>query len=148
MFFESFTCPWHREQPHQLLADPPLPSFTQGTSRFLETATVLGVRATFHCWLSLPGVCSVAFLQIGLPPSLILLACRISVPWPGTEPRPWQWKHQILTTRLPGNSLTSLHKWMNLYISRHQWIFICSLYSCGCAHKFMFSSRSFSNRTL
>ena len=27
------------------------------------------------------------------------LACRISVPWPGIEPSPHQWKHQILTTR-------------------------------------------------
>ena len=27
-------------------------------------------------------------------------AAWISVPWPGSEPRPWQWKCQILTTRL------------------------------------------------
>ena len=30
--------------------------------------------------------------------------CEISVSWPGTEPRPRQWKHWILTTRPPGNS--------------------------------------------
>ena len=33
------------------------------------------------------------------------LAFRILVPWAGIEPlRPWQWKHQILTTGLTGNS--------------------------------------------
>ena len=32
------------------------------------------------------------------------VACRISVSWPEVEPRPRQWKHQILTTRSPGNS--------------------------------------------
>ena len=31
---------------------------------------------------------------------------RISVPQPRTEPRPWQWKPRILSTRLPGNSPT------------------------------------------
>ena len=33
------------------------------------------------------------------------MACRISVPWPGIEPRPQHWKPRILTTRPPGNSL-------------------------------------------
>ena len=33
------------------------------------------------------------------------MTCRISVPRPGIEPRPWQWKPGILTTRPPGNSL-------------------------------------------
>ena len=32
------------------------------------------------------------------------VACRISVPQPGIEPRPRQWKPRILTTRPPGNS--------------------------------------------
>ena len=31
-------------------------------------------------------------------------ACGISVPWPGIEPRQWQWKCCALTTRPPGNS--------------------------------------------
>ena len=31
-------------------------------------------------------------------------SCRISVPWPGIEPRQWHWKHQVLITRSPGNS--------------------------------------------
>ena len=26
------------------------------------------------------------------------MVCRILVPWPGIEPRPWQWKRQVLTT--------------------------------------------------
>ena len=30
----------------------------------------------------------------------------ISVPWPGIEPRPQQWKPRILTTRPPGHSLS------------------------------------------
>jgi len=32
-------------------------------------------------------------------------ACSISVPWSRIEPRPWQWKPRILTTRPTGNSL-------------------------------------------
>ena len=35
----------------------------------------------------------------------LVMACRILVPRPGTEPKSWQWKHQILTTRPQGNSL-------------------------------------------
>lgn len=31
--------------------------------------------------------------------------CRILVPQPGIEPRPWQWKRWIIPTRPPGNSL-------------------------------------------
>ena len=31
--------------------------------------------------------------------------CGISVPYPGIEPRSWQWKSRILTTRPPGISL-------------------------------------------
>ena len=41
-----------------------------------------------------------------------LVACRISVSQPGIEPRPQQWKHQILTTRPPGNSKNSSLKWV------------------------------------
>ena len=36
------------------------------------------------------------------------VACAILVPWAGTEPGPWQWKHGLLTTGRPGNSLSSL----------------------------------------
>ena len=32
-------------------------------------------------------------------------ACEILVPGPGVEPGPWQWKHRVLTTGLPRNSL-------------------------------------------
>ena len=39
------------------------------------------------------------------PPQPRCTACRILVPWPETESRPWQWKHQVLTTGPPGNSL-------------------------------------------
>ena len=34
------------------------------------------------------------------------IACQISVPWPGIEPGPQQWKCQVLTARPPGNSLS------------------------------------------
>ena len=33
------------------------------------------------------------------------VACRMSVPQPGIDRGPWQWKCLILTTRPPGNSL-------------------------------------------
>ena len=32
--------------------------------------------------------------------------CRILIPWPGIEPRPWHWKLRFLTTGTPGNSLS------------------------------------------
>ena len=38
-----------------------------------------------------------------------LTACRILVPWPGIEPKPWQWKLQGLTIRQPGNSPNFFH---------------------------------------
>ena len=37
-------------------------------------------------------------------------ACGILVPWSEIEPRPWQWKHQVLATGWPGKSLFSLFK--------------------------------------
>ena len=37
--------------------------------------------------------------------------CRISVPQPGTESRPWQWKLKILTTTTLGNSPLNLSMW-------------------------------------
>ena len=36
---------------------------------------------------------------------LCCVVCEISVSWRGTEPRSLQWKHRILTTGPPGNSL-------------------------------------------
>ena len=41
-------------------------------------------------------------------------ACRILVSQPGTERRLWQWKHWVLTTRLPGNSLMPMFFWSKL----------------------------------
>ena len=35
---------------------------------------------------------------------LCCVACGVSVPHPGIEPRPQQWEPRILTTRQPGNS--------------------------------------------
>ena len=34
------------------------------------------------------------------------LARSYLVPWPGIKPRPWQWKHWVLTTGPPGNPQT------------------------------------------
>ena len=34
-------------------------------------------------------------------------ACSILVPWPGIKPTPQKWKHQILSSGPPGNSLLS-----------------------------------------
>ena len=42
------------------------------------------------------------------------MACRILVPQPGTDPRSWQWKHWVLTTEPPGNSLMPL-----LFLLKH-----------------------------
>lgn len=39
---------------------------------------------------------------------LHLATCRIFIPQPGVEPWAWQWKPQVLTTGLPGNSLNSV----------------------------------------
>lgn len=47
------------------------------------------------------------------------LACRISVPWPGIEPSPHQWKHQILTTReLPRQPFRSALLILSCWYSR------------------------------
>ena len=41
------------------------------------------------------------------------VACRILVPQPRMEPGPWQWKHRVLTTGPPWNSLyTSFEAYM------------------------------------
>ena len=42
--------------------------------------------------------------------------CGISAPQPGTEPVPWQWKPEILTTGLPGNSLYSFFNWVSFIV--------------------------------
>ena len=44
---------------------------------------------------------------------LYCVACGIFVLWPRIEPRPWQWKHRVLTTGPPGNS-------QEMIISRQQ----------------------------
>ena len=57
-------------------------------------------------------------------------ACRISVPRPGIEPWPWQWKHWILTIRPPGNSqfcFALKKKKIYLGLCCHAWAFS----SCG-----------------
>ena len=43
-------------------------------------------------------------------------ACRTSVPWPGTEPKPWQSKCGILTTRPLGNSQSNDYSNINFQI--------------------------------
>ena len=41
-------------------------------------------------------------------PNRTQIFCGILVPRPGIEPRPRQWKHQVLTTGQPGNSWTQI----------------------------------------
>ena len=57
-----------------------------------------------------------SFLLSSIFPSLLFwpchAACEMLVPWPGTDPRPWQWKCQVLTTKLPENSLFSLKTYL------------------------------------
>ena len=72
-----------------------------------------------------------ALLGFPLPsfsPSLYLfiywLSCTawvISVPWPGTEPGPGQWKCRAMTTRSPGNSLNILPFKMSNYLRGDAW---------------------------
>ena len=45
-------------------------------------------------------------------------AWRFSIPQPGIEPRPWQWKTRILTNRPPGKFLFINFYWFQLI----QWI--------------------------
>ena len=42
--------------------------------------------------------------------------CGILVPPPGTEPGPQQWKHRVLTTGLPGNSMEFIQLPNNHYL--------------------------------
>ena len=67
---------------------------------FCRCLAVLGYSALFSFFSLFFSFCFHIFLAV-------LAACRISVPWPGIEPGPQQWKPGILTTRLPGNSLFS-----------------------------------------
>ena len=56
------------------------------------------------------------------------LACGISVPWPGIETEPWEWKPRILTIRRPGNfwSWTSvLHNCEKVFCPLSQSVLFC-----------------------
>ena len=57
-------------------------------------------------------------------------ACGISVPRPGIEPGPRQWKPRILTTRPPGNSFVLLFFFFLIYF------FLAVLGLCFCARAF------------
>ena len=50
------------------------------------------------------------------------VACGILVPRPGIEPRLWQWQHRVLSTGLPGNSLSSLFKFFFLFADKIAWV--------------------------
>ena len=54
---------------------------------------LFSVQVCMCRYLSLPFLCPCCMLVGSL------------MPQPGIEPRPWQWKHRILATRPPGNSL-------------------------------------------
>ena len=57
----------------------------------------------WRCWCH--AVCGIISHKEGLS-FVFLFIYSISVPWPGIEPRPQQWKPRILTTRPPGHSLS------------------------------------------
>ena len=61
---------------------------------------------------------------------------QISVPWPGIEPKPWQWKPRILTTRLPGNSLSIFLSNSPFFLAfsfivEYKWLTICVSFRCA-----------------
>ena len=67
--------------------------------------------------------------------------CRILVPWVGLEPEPLQWKHWVLTTRLPGKSPSDLMRCMEVikqhskticYISAKQFASSWDIRKCPC----------------
>ena len=88
---------------------------------------LLSVQVCMCHYLSLPFLC----------PRCLLVGSLI--PQPATEARPWQWKHRILSTRSPGNSLCltegrkdqrDLHQSINSFIYigcgyRQSVIFLC-----------------------
>ena len=87
-----------------------------GNSTYCELTTELYTHTHTHTHtLSLEPVWALIFLtgRGGLDTTfkkknlfwLCCVVCEISVSWRGTEPRSLQWKHRILTTGPPGNSL-------------------------------------------
>ena len=60
----------------------------------------------------------------------MLQACGISVLWPRIEPGPLQWKPRILTTRLPGHSLsitlTCTGKKICVWLALLQYLLYCN----------------------
>ena len=67
-----------------------------------------------HCWVQFMRDLTVIFF-LAMLLSLFFFsfrshhaACRILVPQPGIELKPWQWKHWVLTPGSPGNSLVPL----------------------------------------
>ena len=74
------------------------------------------------------------------------VACRMSVPQPGIDPGPWQWKFLVLTVRPPGNSVfchyclkivrhTVLHDDVSdLYIGLRTFVIIYLCLPKGCSN--------------
>ena len=57
------------------------------------------------------------------------MACKVLVPWPGIKSKPWLWKHWVLTTGPPGNSLFYIlnriqykYLWCYMYMD----IYVCT----------------------
>ena len=90
----------------------PLPAYT-GTVKMITTASLLQEGLSLE-----RRKCSTAtFLKGVFWPCQA--ACSILVPQPGIEPRPQQWKPQILTSRPPGNSLLQIFIWTMAFLSQN-----------------------------
>ena len=74
------------------------------------------------------GQCWVYLLLLFVYFWLCCMTCSIFVPQPGIEPEPQQWKHQILTTGLPGSSWMVNVLWSALNSAYWECLF-SSLYS-------------------
>lgn len=81
------------------------------------------------------------------------VACGTLVPWPWTEPGPWQWQRQVLsTTGLPGNSRVHIFKvipnkslLLFSFFCNHQYTFI-STHRLPCLCSWLKKKPKHSNR--
>ena len=123
LFIHSLYNSLHLLTPNSHSIPPPPPSPLAITSLFSMSVSLF----LFYRYVHLYRILVLVFLFVCLFwPSLE--ACGIPVPWPEIEPRPWQWKRQVLTTGLPGNShlchiLDSTYKWYHTIF-----IFLCPTY--------------------
>ena len=103
----AWRIPW-TEEPDGLQS---LGSQRVGHDWATNTFTFLSMDHYKQTWslLSIKDKCIIILFWLGLLFIIFIFwphhaVCRILVPWPRIEPGPRQWKYQLLTTGLPGNS--------------------------------------------